>query len=303
MLTSCHIQNFRCLRDVKIDLAPVTAFVGPNASGKSAILAALNNSQSSDAGDRFRRSKELAPTVHALVGNRLIDTTKLPPGDHVGLLPPYKFQLIQLDLRLARSQNVLESAKRLHANGQNLTNVFATVSRKTRESLSTELCRLVPVFSDVDERPTANGQHQLVFQDRWTPALWYTPNEVSDGTILLLAFLILQHQPEPVDVIAIEEPERGLHPYLLTELVAMLRRLSKGEGGRKPIQFLLATHSAELLDRLEPEEVRFVTRDAKTGETRVEAPNPAAEGWKEAYREYQESLGSIWLSGGMGGVP
>lgn len=302
MLTSCHIQNFRCLRDVKIDLAPVTAFVGPNASGKSAILDALDSGQRLLKIDYFRRERTAPAAVHAQFNGLSADTGKVAKNAQ-GELEQYRFQLLHIDLAEARSTIQLKKEPALDETGAKITNVFASLTRKVQETIARELCRLVPVLADVDVQPVSEGHHQLVFQDRWMPSLWYSAHHVSDGTILLLAFLILQHQPEPVDVIAIEEPERGLHPYLLTELVAMLRRLSKGEGGRKPIQFLLATHSAELLDRLEPEEVRFVTRDAKTGETRVEAPNPAAEGWKEAYREYQESLGSIWLSGGMGGVP
>jgi DNA repair ATPase RecN len=41
VIRSVHIKNFRCLRDVKLELEPLTVLVGPNASGKSAILRAL----------------------------------------------------------------------------------------------------------------------------------------------------------------------------------------------------------------------------------------------------------------------
>jgi predicted ATP-dependent endonuclease of OLD family len=36
-----EVKNFRCLRDVTIELGPLTVLVGPNASGKSAVLRAL----------------------------------------------------------------------------------------------------------------------------------------------------------------------------------------------------------------------------------------------------------------------
>lgn len=41
MITKASIRNFKCLRDVQIDLERFTVFVGPNASGKSSILQAL----------------------------------------------------------------------------------------------------------------------------------------------------------------------------------------------------------------------------------------------------------------------
>ena len=42
MISKASIHNFKCLRDVQIDLERFTIFVGPNASGKSSILQALN---------------------------------------------------------------------------------------------------------------------------------------------------------------------------------------------------------------------------------------------------------------------
>ncbi len=42
MISNVRIRNFKCLRDVTIDLERFTMLVGPNASGKSSILQALN---------------------------------------------------------------------------------------------------------------------------------------------------------------------------------------------------------------------------------------------------------------------
>ncbi len=41
MLRTFHVENFKCLRDVKVDLAPFTVLIGPNDSGKTSILDAL----------------------------------------------------------------------------------------------------------------------------------------------------------------------------------------------------------------------------------------------------------------------
>jgi predicted ATPase len=42
MLNKVSIRNFKCLRDVQIELERFTVFVGPNASGKSSILQGLD---------------------------------------------------------------------------------------------------------------------------------------------------------------------------------------------------------------------------------------------------------------------
>lgn len=42
MIDKFAVRNYKCLRDVTVDLERFTIFVGPNASGKSSILQALN---------------------------------------------------------------------------------------------------------------------------------------------------------------------------------------------------------------------------------------------------------------------
>mgnify|MGYP001770985183 CR=1 FL=1 len=42
MLTRLQIRNFRCLEDIDVPLGPLTAFVGPNGSGKTTILRAID---------------------------------------------------------------------------------------------------------------------------------------------------------------------------------------------------------------------------------------------------------------------
>ena len=191
----------------------------------------------------------------------------------------------------------------LEADGSNLTNVVASLGRKHQDELAQQLCRLVPVYGDLDVRPCQLGSLQLRFQDRWRPEIWYRPEEVSDGTMLMLAFLTLQYQPSPPDLLGIKEPERGLHPYLLDELIKLLRAFSTGKVGHKPMQVVLATHSAELLDFVEPTEVRFLSRSSEDGGVKIEQVDTNDPSWEQAFQEYRQSLGQAWLAGGLGGVP
>lgn len=107
----------------------------------------------------------------------------------------------------------------------------------------------------------------------------------------------------PVDVVATEELERGLHPYLIGELVKQPRTLAnepRADGPRT--QNIVATDSPVLLDFALPEEVRFLSRQKDRGEVIIEEA-PSGPDWKQTFDEYRQSLGSMWLSGGLGGVP
>nr|VFJ62652.1 MAG: Predicted ATPase [Candidatus Kentron sp. FW] len=64
----------------------------------------------------------------------------------------------------------------------------------------------------------------------------------SDGTLRLLAYYTLLNQEELPPFIAIEEPERSLHPAALQEVAALLQRLSERT------QVVITTHSSQLLD-------------------------------------------------------
>ncbi|MCY1008191.1 AAA family ATPase [Nannocystis pusilla] len=86
----------------------------------------------------------------------------------------------------------------------------------------------------------------------------------SDGAMLLTAFLALAFSDEP-GMILVEEPENGLHPSRLREVVEMLRKISTGAVGNTPRQVIVTTHSPLLLNYTQPEEVRIVQRDRERG--------------------------------------
>jgi predicted ATPase len=51
MITTVQVQNFKNLRDQKINLEPLTIFVGPNGSGKTSVLDALHLAVRAGTGD------------------------------------------------------------------------------------------------------------------------------------------------------------------------------------------------------------------------------------------------------------
>ncbi|RKZ53500.1 MAG: hypothetical protein DRR16_06255 [Candidatus Parabeggiatoa sp. nov. 3] len=67
-------------------------------------------------------------------------------------------------------------------------------------------------------------------------------DKASDGTLRLLAYYTLLNQSELPPLIAIEEPERNLHPAALAEVANLLEELALRT------QVIVTTHSAQLLD-------------------------------------------------------
>src|SRR5262249_18385449 len=54
-------------------------------------------------------------------------------------------------------------------------------------------------------------------------------DRLSTGVRMLFFFVALAHHPNPPAVVLIEEPENGVHPKRLKDIVALLRDLSEGQ--------------------------------------------------------------------------
>lgn len=117
--------------------------------------------------------------------------------------------------------------------------------------------------------------------------------DASYGTIRLLGLLALLYDPEPPALTCVEEIDHGLHPQALELLVERLRDASKRT------QFLIATHSPALADRLNPEEL-IVCERRDDGSSAI--PAISRQDIRGIVRESEGlPLGELWFSGALGG--
>ena len=90
-----------------------------------------------------------------------------------------------------------------------------------------------------------DGKFQLCFLEGHKKPI--PLSSASDGTLRLLTYHILLNQAELPPFIAIEEPERNLHPGALKDIAYILERLAERT------QVIITTHSSQLLDTFNPE--------------------------------------------------
>jgi predicted ATPase len=110
-------------------------------------------------------------------------------------------------------------------------------------------------------------------------------NFISEGMLYYIAFSALQYL-EPASILLIEEPENGLHPSRIKEIMSIIRELSK------TTQVLIATHSPLVINEMEPEEVTILWRDDEKGTQAM----PIAETSNFKDRSQVYALGELWLS-------
>lgn len=98
---------------------------------------------------------------------------------------------------------------------------------------------------------------QVVFRlkntDRDLPA-----SQAAEGMLYILGYLALMYLPKPPRVLLIEEPENGIHPNRVGDIVRILRRLVE----RHPeTQIVMTSHSPYLVDSFQPNEVTWCRRN------------------------------------------
>ncbi len=193
----------------------------------------------------------------------------------------------------ARGQPEAGPQDRLTKSGDNLANVIQFLGERHSERLEhifKILRQRVPRIERVFAETMPDGRLLLQIKDApfASPVL---ARFASDGTLKMLAYLVLLYDPEPPPFIGIEEPENFLHPRLLPELAEECRRAVART------QLLVTSHSPFFLNALRPEEVRILWR-SEDGYT-----NTMRAGDVPGVKEFVEQgalLGDLWMEGHFG---
>lgn len=136
----------------------------------------------------------------------------------------------------------------------------------------------------------------------------YWSEELSEGTLYFLALLAILHQPDPPKLLLLEEPERGIHPRRIKEVINFILDLAE----IKNIQVILTTHSPTVLDYFRdfPQSVFVFDKDEegatliKNLEKDILIPKEDEELKNNRQPvDYTRDMGINWEMGFFGGVP
>lgn len=172
--------------------------------------------------------------------------------------------------------------------GDNLALVLSGIKGGTRRKL---LQTLRDVYDGVvDYRCHVDGGYVSLFieeqGDREISA-----SRLSDGTLRYLSLLAILLDPKPPLLVAIEEPELGLHPDLIPTVAELLVDASRR------MQLVVTTHSRTLIDSLSDNPSSVVVCEQEDGESRFERlDGNRLKVWLDDF-----SLGKIWSMGELGG--
>ncbi len=212
----------------------------------------------------------------------------------------YKIEPASFNLSAALSHQ-----PRLSASGKNIVNFlyYLGQNHKSRyRALEDDFGRcvhdLISISTPAD--PDAPGNLKLKFFDQNDVGYW--AEEVSEGVLYFLALLCIVHQPEPPKLLLLEEPEKGIHPRRIKEVMDFIFELAR----LRDIQIILTSHSPYVVDHFADIPECISVFDRVDGETVIHnAADIIAETNAKLSKpiRYSDALGEHWVSGFLGGVP
>ncbi len=177
----------------------------------------------------------------------------------------------------------------LFKHGENLANVISNFSPSDRDKLSYYMTRFYDGIAGVST-PVNAGRVALMVEEsggRLIPAA-----RLSDGTLRYLSLLTALLDPELPSLIAIEEPELGLHPDVIYDLAELLVEASTRT------QVIVTTHSPTLIDALSDHPSSVIACEKYEGQTHFTRVNPD----ELASWQGDRGLGEVWTMGSIGGT-
>ena len=173
--------------------------------------------------------------------------------------------IYDFDPKLPKRAIPIAGKPELEEDGSNLALVLRKIlaNKRNREQFLYLMRNLLPFINKLDVEKFADKSLLVKLQEAYYKE--YLPATlISDGTINLTA-LILALYFEEKPLIIIEEPERNIHPHLISKVVEMMKEASQNK------QIIVTTHNPEVVRYAGLENLLLIYRD-KEGFSHISRP-------------------------------
>lgn len=194
-----------------------------------------------------------------------------------------------------RQEQIISNSRQVSVTGDNIPSVVKTFVKEEKdawERITSTMSNISPYFSKVRSESLRAGKEYLLFEEIFKGRAiesW----EASDGTLRALAILLCLESHREGSTILIEEPEHGLHPWAVKDLMSHIKETIS----LKDIQVVITTHSQQILECILQNELLITERDENgtrynTLDKVISNPNVS-----------MGEIGDLWTRGLLKGVP
>lgn len=327
MIEQVHIAGYKCLRDVQVDVGPFNVLIGRNDTGKSSFLQMLHELSYWARGESYylrRRAQNgrVGPRLivrangveigsgfdgavwRSRIGSSVLD---LAPWDGPALVAQPDFKTAGPSLLASRPLSI--DPPRIAAISERGSGVLDELIASRGQGTAAHFVRLAlrdrnryEVAQQALRIATGGRVREIIVDEKGDGyALSFglhdgtviPASDASQGILVYTCFLAIVHRDDPPSALLIEEPETGVHPLRLKEIVDLLRSLTT-----RGVQIFLTTHSPDLLSWCKPEELLVFWRPNADSGTSIHKLPPD---FNERIA-MGDSLGQIWASSGEEGL-
>ena len=309
MLSKFRTQNYRCLRSVEVRLRPLTVLIGPNDSGKTTFLRAVEqmatrlshfslrdawrNESNSDV-SLWAKAEDTVRSIEGRPGDPCRENIEGAFIQKVSPIHRFELPMNGIWMECAGYNGDEERSLELEPNGNRVPALLDYLLRRDRKRFDLVVDALRQYIPGLDDIAIATPQPQsrrvdLVIEN----GLRIPASEASVGVRLMIFFVALAYHPDPPKVILLEEPENGMHPKRLAEVMRLLRDITQGRYGNHAAQVILTTHSPYLLDCVNVDEDQVLVFKRNEDGSRDAQPVDA-ERLKIFLDEFM--LGEVWFN-------
>ena len=186
-------------------------------------------------------------------------------------IPPLKeifrdISVYDFDPKLPKKATPITGKVELEEDGSNLSIVLKNITEneEKKRKLFNLVKDLLPFISNLDVEKFADKSLLFKLQEIYFKKQYLPASLISDGTINITALIVaLYFENKPFTII--EEPERNIHPHLISKLVDMMKDASQKK------QIIVTTHNPEMVKYAGLDNILLVSRD-ETGFSTVSRP-------------------------------
>ncbi|HEC87358.1 MAG TPA: ATPase, partial [Thermoplasmatales archaeon] len=179
------------------------------------------------------------------------------------ILPPLKdifreISIYDFDPKLPKKATPITGKAELEEDGSNLSIILKNITenKERRRKLFNLVKDLLPFVENLDVEKFADKSLLFKLKESYFKTQYLPASLISDGTINMTALVVaLYFEKKPF--VIIEEPERNIHPSLISKVVEMMKDASQTQ--RK--QIIVTTHNPEFVKYAGLENILLVSRN------------------------------------------
>lgn len=164
--------------------------------------------------------------------------------------------IYDFDSRLPRKATQFIGRAELEENGENIAIVLRKIlaNDEKRRMLFNLVRNTLPFVEEIEVKKIFDKYLQLMVKESYNREANIPSSLMSDGTIFIIALIVALYF-EKKSVAIFEEPERRIHPYLISKVIDMMKDASIHK------QIIMSTHNPEAVKHSDLEDLLLVNRD------------------------------------------